>query len=217
MTRDEIKAIVSGPGKTSRWIMRHLDYAEPDWCLIYPFAWEVDHYPKYRNGPGRPHYPVHRLMCEYRHGPPPSPSHHSAHSCGRGTLGCVNPMHVSWKTPSENQKDRNHTGTPQRKLSPLDIDQIRALEGRAKPAEIAKQFGVSLRNIRLILAGETWKDDADGRRIFTAEEVLTIRAMRPLMGRGKLTGEQIAKQYGSTATQIYRILNGQSYGWVTAS
>ena len=215
MTRDEIRALVSGPGKTSRWITRHLDYAEPDWCLIYPFAWEVDHYPKYRNQPGR-HYPVHRLMCEYRHGPPPTPKHQSAHCCNRGTQGCVNPMHVEWKTNSENQKDRYKSGRPTRRerLTPEQVDEIRALQDRARPADIAKQYGVTLRNVRLIFEGKTWRDTS-AKRLFSEDEVAEIRALAPLIKRGsEFTTEKIAERYGATYSQIRRIMVGKSYAWV---
>ena len=130
-TRARIRALVSGPGKTSRWILKHLDYADEDWCLIYPFAWEEGAYPKWAST--KPSYVIHRLMCEYRHGLPPTPEHHSAHSCNRGVEGCVNGMHVSWKTASQNQLDRKSDG-PRAKLTVADVDQIRALKDRARRA-----------------------------------------------------------------------------------
>lgn len=207
-TRARIRAIVSGPGKTSRWITKHLDYADGDWCLIYPFAWEEDHYPKYRStSTGMKNMPVHRMMCEYRHGEPPTPKHHSAHSCNRGVEGCVNQMHVSWKTASENQLDRNYHG-PRNKLIVADVDQIRALKDRARPIDIAKQFNVSLRNVRFILSGQAWQSEAyRGRRIFTADEVRAIR-MTPWE---EMTSTQWAAKFGVSRSKIVRIRTGASY------
>jgi hypothetical protein len=210
-TRARIRAFVSGPGKTSRWITKHLDYADEDWCLIYPFAWEEGAYPKYRKATGGKNCVLHRLMCEYRHGLPPSPQHHSAHRCNRGIEGCVNGMHVSWKTPAENQLDRKNTGLgTSRKLSPEIADQILARQGIDRPIDLAKRFNVSLRNVRFILAGKAWQSEAfRGRRVFTADEVVEIRRQRGLSSLNTL-----AKQYDANPSQIDRILHRRSYLWV---
>ncbi|UVO33937.1 hypothetical protein KUL72_20705 [Bradyrhizobium arachidis] len=213
--RARIRDIVAGPGRSSRWITKHLEFDDPDWCLIYPFVWEQDHYPKYRTSrSAMKNWPVHRLMCEYRHGPPPTPQHHSAHSCDRGTEGCVNPMHVSWKTASENQAERHAKGfTPRSKLTPEDVDQIRALEGRERPIDIARKFGVSLRNVRFILSGQAWRSDGPySRRIFSADEVIAIRRLK---GTARVT--DIAKQFNANWSQIDRIVNRKTYLWVPES
>lgn len=209
-TRARIRAHVSGPGKTSRWITKHLDYTDEDWCLIYPFSWEEGAYPKYRNSTGGKNWVLHRLMCEYRHGAPPSPQHHSAHSCNRGVEGCVNQMHVSWKTASENQFDRGLSEGPRQrtKLTVEEVDQIRALKDRARPIDIAKQFNVSLRNVRFILSGQAWQSEAfRGRRIFTADEVRAIR-MTPWE---EMTSTQWAAKFGVPRSRIVRIRTGASY------
>lgn len=157
--RARIRNIVSGPGSSSRWIREHLEYSEDEFCLIWPFVWEVDHYPKYGKSVGgeRERYVVSRLMCEYRHGPPPSPAHHAAHSCDRGTQGCVNPMHVSWKTPSENQLDRfKGEAIRSKKLTQEQANEIRRLAPTTLPKDLAKRFGVTVRNIRWVVQGKTW-------------------------------------------------------------
>jgi hypothetical protein len=214
-TLDEVRArireLVSGPGKTSRWIMKHLDYADDDWCLIYPFAWEEGAYPKYKRRVGEKQHVLHRVMCEYRNGVAPTPKHHSAHSCDRGVEGCVNPMHVSWKTPTENQLDRKNTGVgSSRKLTPEIVDQILARKGLDRPIDLAKRFNVSLRNVRFIHAGKAWQSEKfRGRRIFTAEEVHAIRRQKGLVWASKL-----ATQFNCNRSQIDRILGRQSYAWV---
>lgn len=211
--RTRIREIVAGPGKSSRWITKHLDYADDDWCLIYPFAWEQDHYPKYRTSrSGMKNWPVHRLMCEYRNGHPPTTQHHSAHSCDRGTEGCVNPMHVSWKTPGENQLERKRAGS-NRKITPEIADQILARKGIDRPIDLARQFGVSLRNVRFIHAGKAWQSDQfRNRRVFTADEVIAIRSKY-----GQLRIKDLADEYGANWMQIDRIVKRETYKWVPES
>jgi hypothetical protein len=214
-TRDRIREFLSGPGKTSRWLTKHLDYDDADWCLVYPFAWEDGAYPKYRStSTGMRNIVVHRMMCEYRHGPAPTPKHHSAHCCDRGVEGCVNPMHVSWKTAIENQLDKKVTGTrTSRKITPEMADQILARRGIDRPIDLARQYGVSLRNIRLIHAGQAWKsEEFRGRRTFTADEVIAIRALK-----GKTFVRIVAEKYNAKHTQIDRIMNRQTYRWVPES
>lgn len=209
-TRARIRALVSGPGKTSRWIARHLDYDDEDWCLIYPFAWEAGHYPKWKRTAGGHNYPVHRVMCEYRLGLAQDPTHHSAHSCGRGIQGCVNPMHVNWKTPSDNQIDRHQNGEGKRwKLTPEIVEQIKTLSADLTPGDIAKRFGVTVRNVRFILSGNGWTTGAP--RIFTEREVIDIRA-----SAGQITAGKLAEEYGSSRTAIDRIIQGRTYKWVAA-
>lgn len=74
-----------------------------DSCLIWPYARSGAGYGTIKED-GRMQI-VSRLVCVEEHGPPPTPEHHAAHSCGNGHLGCVNPTHLSWKTPVENAAD----------------------------------------------------------------------------------------------------------------
>lgn len=54
---------------------------------------------------------VHRLVCEAVNGPPPTPEHQAAHSCGKGHLGCVARNHLRWATRIENEADKILHGT----------------------------------------------------------------------------------------------------------
>lgn len=56
-----------------------------------------------------------RVICEIVNGPPPTPEHHAAHSCGKGHLLCVAKRHLSWKTPIENMADKVVHGTNNRR------------------------------------------------------------------------------------------------------
>lgn len=49
---------------------------------------------------------VSRFICERFRGPPPTPEHHAAHSCGKGHEACCSRHHVRWATPKENSQER---------------------------------------------------------------------------------------------------------------
>lgn len=208
--RARIRAFVSGLGVTSQWISAHLEHSNPVECLIYPFRWEEGHYPKYKHKGKGYNWPVHRMMCEYRLGPAPSPDHHAAHSCGRGLVGCVNGIHVSWKTPSQNQFDRFDAPVkPRYKLTPEIADKIRLMSDTMLPGDIARQFGVTVRNVRFVLDGKAWATKAP--KIFTAKEVLSIRSRR-----GIVPARILADEYGTSDSSIDRIMRGITYRWVTS-
>lgn len=130
-------------------------------CLLWPFRrWndgcgKVYFKGRYRRAP--------RVVCEIVHGPPPTLEHLCAHSCGRGDKGCVNPHHLSWKTPTANQADRVSHGTDNRgerhPLSTLTEDmvrRIRSLEGSATKKAIADLLGVSRECVRDVILRRRW-------------------------------------------------------------
>lgn len=136
-----------GQGAAIKWLRDHLHFSG-DECLPWPFT-------RLKNGYGRfgynaEHFYAHRYMCEMVHGPAPSPIHQASHSCGRGHDGCLNPRHISWKTPSGNQLDRRAHGTSKRcgrKLTPIQRRQIVALKGQKTQREIAVMFGITFQNV----------------------------------------------------------------------
>lgn len=193
---------------SKRWILFHLDYTPKDFCLIWPFSRKGGGYASI-SGDG---LLVHRIMCEARNGPPPTPEHHAAHSCERGHDGCVNSWHLDWKTPSENQLDR-YTGkpvAPSAKLNAEKVAEIRALNGLEHAETTAERYGVSESNVRLIWAGKTWRSDRRDRRIFTADEVREIRSASPHWG----AGQRLAEKYGVGHTTIWRIRERKTYSYV---
>jgi hypothetical protein len=132
-----------------------------DACICWPFAGNHGRGVIWIKGQNR--Y-VQRIVCEMVHGRPPSPEYDSAHSCGKGHLGCVNGRHLSWKTPKENQADAVIHGTAPRgersgmaKLTSEKVRQIRALNGKMSKREIAEKFGVGRSNIKKIQANQIWK------------------------------------------------------------
>lgn len=109
-------------------------------------------------------YVASRLMCKIAHGPAPSPVHQSAHSCGKGHLGCINKRHLRWDTPKGNHTDMTKHGTlphsethVSSKLSNDEVHQIRILIGTRSHQAIADQFGVSRRLIGMIGDGTIWR------------------------------------------------------------
>ena len=150
-------------GKPQAWLLAHVEH-EVEGCLTWPFGGRD-------NGYGTlvfdvEHDSAHRKMCELKHGPAPSPTHHAAHSCGRGHLGCVHPDHLSWKTPVENNADKLLHGTHSRgernsgaRLKARDIFEIRrlyAVNRKESYRAIGQRYGVSDGAIKGVLTGATW-------------------------------------------------------------
>lgn len=162
--------------------IKHGDTVE---CLLWPFAHAGNGYGKvFYNG--RRNQFSHRVVCEGRHGPPPTPKHHAAHSCGKGHLGCVNPHHLEWKLPVENNADKTAHGTINRgvrngvsKLTEAEALQIKALGGVETQQALADRFGVSRSTVSDIQRGRRWawlpqKENIMERQIIGAQGEITI-------------------------------------------
>ena len=148
-------------GHVWEWLVDHVGHKDDTACLTWPFARIWNGHGHFRRG-GKDRL-AHREMCRLAHGEPPTDIHEAAHSCGRAHEGCVNPHHLSWKTPKENHADKLIHGTHNRgarsgsaKLSALQVLQIRGLRGAATQKQIAQRFGVGVGAIQAILSGKTW-------------------------------------------------------------
>lgn len=146
-----------GNGKTIQFIRDHVTYPHAEWCLIWPFS-TTRGYGTF-GYLGKSYY-AHRFMCDLAHGKPPSDIHEAAHSCG--DTSCVNPHHLSWKTPSENGKDCREHGTHVRsrygsagKLTPDQAETIRSLKGVKTLLQLADEYGVSESCISNVWTGKT--------------------------------------------------------------
>lgn len=133
-----------------------------DECLIWPYG----------ASNGRAYIPhpktrvtsqVNRLLCEHAYGPPPTPDHQAAHSCGKGQLGCIARNHLRWATPKENNDDKKIHGTvlrgeavPGAKLSEAKVIEIRKLWPEVSPRELGERFGVHATTILQIVRGKIW-------------------------------------------------------------
>jgi len=136
-----------------------------DECLIWPYArTQKGRYAKVRIA-GVDHI-VSRLVCEAVHGKSPTSFHQAAHSCGRGSDGCVNPRHLRWATPVENADDRRAHGTvlcgernPSAKLTYESAEAIREIFRRnpkATLASVGRIFGVSKATVGKVRNNQMW-------------------------------------------------------------
>src|SRR3972149_3745600 len=143
-----------GKGRSVQFIREHVNY-DGDECLIWPFS-KPNGYGVF--GLDGEVYYAHRYMCELVNGPPPTPDHEAAHSCGNGDQACIHPKHVGWKTPSQNQADRAAHGTKSNgrlgKVSHAQAEEIRALKGKLKQREIAERYGITRSNVSHIQRGK---------------------------------------------------------------
>jgi hypothetical protein len=155
------------PGEPLQYFRESVLTYDGDACLSWPYAKS--------DGRGvirlnkRNHY-VHRLVCEHAYGPPPSPEHEAAHSCGNGHNGCVAQKHLRWATHQENMSDRVIHGTSNRgsrspvaKLTEENVRAIRALKGKMTQKEIGAMFGVTQGAISYIHCGRGWTEAPDNR------------------------------------------------------
>lgn len=145
-------------GETAAWIAEHATFTGNE-CLIWPFR----RHPDGRAGRTSKGWAA-RIMCEAAHGPAPTPDHQAAHACGKGHEACVNPTHLSWKTPVENMADTLAHGTRIQgskhrgaKLTEEAVRSIRLLAGTMLQREIAERFGVKLVCVNKVLNGITWR------------------------------------------------------------
>ena len=78
---------------------------------------------------------------------------------------CVNPLHLSWLTRTENRADRRRDGThnngelnPMSKLDADEVSEIRAAyaTGRYRQPELAERYGVSRPQVSRIVTGKCW-------------------------------------------------------------
>lgn len=151
-------------GDCLRFLQDNKDYCGEE-CLIWPYSGNGTGYGKVRNRGVRKY--AHVVMLEMTAGPKPTPKHEAAHSCGNRS--CVNPQHLRWATPSENQRDRLLHGTHSRgernsqaKLTAEQVLEILELikEGMAY-REIGRLYGVDQAQVSRIKTGGAWAHLAD--------------------------------------------------------
>lgn len=141
-------------GAPMSWLREHVNHTGQD-CLKWPFGENINI--------GGVYIIATRLMCALAHGAPPSDTHEAAHSCGKAHEGCINPNHLSWKTPKENAADKLIHGTHDRGenhassiLTERAVREIRRLKGVVLQRELADRHGVSISHICEIQNENEW-------------------------------------------------------------
>lgn len=127
------------------------DFVDPetDECVLWPYS-------SHGNGYGSkidPHGYPHQIICRKFHGAVPTSEHEVAHHCGNRR--CINPRHVRWATPLENNNDRKKHGTTGHKLTAAKVRQIKA-RPQENRAELASEFDVDVSTIWHIRSEKTW-------------------------------------------------------------
>lgn len=134
--------------------------AVTDECIIWPF------HPNKKTGYGLAKVDgktlsAHRAVLYAATGQLPSRELHAAHSCHNRR--CVNPRHLRWATPKENEADKIMDGTiirgerhPLSKLTGEAVRTIRDLEGTVSSSELGKRFGVARDHVRLVQRRMIW-------------------------------------------------------------
>lgn len=186
------------------WIVEQVGHQGDD-CLIWPFSCCTPGYGNFMFE-GKTHL-AHRWMCQAIHGEQPATNSQAAHSCGNRR--CVNPKHVSWKTPSGNQLDRREHGTANRKHSKLSLQQarqIRQLKSIETTLETAAKYGVTESNVRLIQDGKTWREDRKIPRPLTEQQVRIIRQIGDTR-----SAATVAATLGVSQTAVWRVRRGLAH------
>jgi hypothetical protein len=143
----------TSPGSCQKFLAKALAY-KGDECLFWPYSGKPGGYPQiWLDGTSKL---LGRVVCERVHGPPPTPEHEAAHSCGRGNKGCITPRHLRWATHAENVADRVAHGTA--KLTAKDVRAIRRMvsQGTRTQKQLAARFGVGEPTISKIVRREMW-------------------------------------------------------------
>jgi hypothetical protein len=98
------KPQMAAHGEPQRFLEKALKWQSND-CLFWPFKNRNRGYAMIAGDDGVPQR-VCRLICKLTYGMPPREKPYALHSCDKGHLGCVNPLHLRWGSQKENVADR---------------------------------------------------------------------------------------------------------------
>lgn len=191
---------IKGKSVLLEWLMAHVGYTG-DGCLTWPFG-------RNEKGYGQVLYDgriqkAHRVMCILAKGEPPEPRYNAAHSCHNGHLGCVNPRHLDWKTPSQNTLEsavlRRGVRLPRR----LTIEQVEAIRASDKKhAELAAEYGMATNTIGKIIRREIW---------VRPRSKLTLDKIKAIREAPAADCFRVGAALGANRQQIRRLRDGKTF------
>lgn len=152
-------------GRNSQFIIDVVNSKLTDECVIWPYGKTIDGYGmvKYKGQGQHAHALALRLYkCE-----PPVKGMHAAHNCG--VKDCVNPLHIEWKTPKQNNDDKYAHGTilkgSQVWNSILTEKNVIEIRKRAKQGvsvkTLSEKYGVKTATIYSVVSGRNWSHSKD--------------------------------------------------------
>lgn len=132
-----------------------------DSCIEWPFTRGSNGYGMiWKNGR---YVPATHAVMEAIGKPRPTPQHQIAHKpvvCRNPA--CINPKHIRWASPAENQADKRTDQTdnrgerhPMSKITADDVRAIRADDGLQK--DIARRYGIDAGHVSAIRARKAWR------------------------------------------------------------
>ncbi len=152
------KPLRTSPGEQLSFFARALR-SDTDECILWPHQKTKDGYGRLWLF-GRPVFAA-RAICAQTRGAPPDESWHSAHSCNQ--RACINPRHISWKSPSENMADKVEHGThqvgevnPHAKLTEEQVLEMRRLRPSHSLSQLADIFEVTPTTVSRIVRRLGW-------------------------------------------------------------
>jgi len=223
----------SSPGAPLKWIHDNANYSGED-CIIWPFQLSCNGYGSIKhNGKKRV---ASRVMCEVAHGIPENEALDAAHQCGNGASGCMNPLHLSWKTRTENCADKKLHGT---NMQGEDVSSSVITENQAEQIilmamnhpemlhkDISKSVQCSSCIVGKVLRGDTWRDvskrlgyypvkmpargEKSGNSKLSEDDVREIRSLV-----GIINNEEIAKRFGIGKDYVSKIHCRRWWAWLT--
>lgn len=147
-----------GKGKGLQFLEEAISSDSQD-CIIWPFY-------KMKNGYGQvgTHDGMslaHRYVCTRFHGNPPKENSQARHLCGN--RACVNPKHIRWGSPKQNEDDKRNHGTWYKRISNGKWSESVVKSMREEydmgvaPKIISKKYNVPWSTVMKIVRRETWK------------------------------------------------------------
>lgn len=127
--------------------------SDTDGCIEWP--WGRNAYGYGVMGWGAERVIVSRHVCIRAKGAPPIKKAHAAHHCGNPA--CINPGHIRWATPAENNADKLLHGTGGTALTDDEVIRARLRYAMGETMfAIAQDLPVTVGSVQLAIRGQTF-------------------------------------------------------------